>query len=477
VAVSVPAGGPATALRPPLRGLLVVGAQSVDGLRKKVDGLLARAKDGHVPPVAVPDPADLTARERIAIDYEDGKELVERLQKAQKALGTDAPSTWKAFQAQGVFRGSGPAPGKIAFLFTGQGSQYVNMGRDLAHADELVAGVFEEADRVLEPILGRKLTSYIFVDRQDPEAVKQAEEDLKQTAITQPAVLSMDTAMCRLLGEYGLEPDMVMGHSLGEYGALVAAGVLTFAEALEAAAARGREMTKVSFGDNGAMAAVMAPADFVVEELKSIQGYVVPANLNARGQVVIGGETAAVERAVDAFNKKGYQAQRLPVSHAFHTKIVASAAEPLRKVLDRFDVRPPRLPLVGNVTADFYPSDPEAIKDILCLQIASPVRWVEGVERLYAAGARAFVEVGPKRALKGFVDDVLADKTDVMSLFTNRPRPKEVASFNQALAGLYAAGYGAREAAAAQAAAVQLSTAPVVRRESAPLPVTASVTL
>ena len=154
-----------------------------------------------------------------------------------------------------------PAPGKIAFLFTGQGSQYVNMGRDLASADAVAMAVFEEADRVLEPILGRKLTSYIFVDRQDPEAVKQAEEDLKQTAITQPAVLSMDTAMCRLLAEYGIEPDMVMGHSLGEYGALVSAEVLTFAEALEAAAARGREMTKVSFGDNGAMAAVMAPIE------------------------------------------------------------------------------------------------------------------------------------------------------------------------------------------------------------------------
>ncbi len=180
---------------------------------------------------------------------------------------------------------------------------------------------------------------------------------------------------------------------------------------------------------------------------------------------MIGGETEAVERAVDAFNKKGYQAQRLPVSHAFHTKIVAPAAAPLRKVLDGFDVRAPKRPLVGNVTADFYPSDPEAIKDILGRQIASPVRWVEGVERLYAAGARAFVEVGPKRALKGFVDDVLADKTDVMSLFTNRPRPKEVASFNQALAGLYAAGYGAREESAAS-----VSTAAVARRESVAAP-------
>ena len=343
------------------------------------------------------------------------------------------------------------------------------MGRDLAAPDAFVAAVFEEADRVLEPILGRKLTSYIFVDRQDPEAVKQAEEDLKQTAITQPAVLTMDTAMCRLLAEYGIEPDMVMGHSLGEYGALVAAEVLTFAEALEAAAARGREMSKVAFGDNGAMAAVMAPVGEVLELIKHVDGYVVPANLNARGQVVIGGETAAVEAAVALLNQKGYQAQRLPVSHAFHTKIVAAAAEPLRRVLERFDIRPPRRPLVGNVTADFYPADPSAIRDLLCRQIASPVRWVEGLERLYAAGARAFVEVGPKRALKGFVDDVLGDRPDLMSLSTNRPRPKELASFNQALAGLYAAGYGAPVKAT-----LSVSTAPAARRESAPAAAPAS---
>ncbi len=447
----------------PLRGIAMIGALSVDGLHKKVDALLELAKDGHVPPVAPPDPADLRAPERIAIDYGDGKELVDRLKKAQKGLATDAPATWKAFQAQGVFRGSGAAPGKVAFLFTGQGSQYVNMGRDLAAREPVVEAVFKEADGVLESVLGRPLTSYLYVDGKDRDALKQAEEDLKQTAITQPAVLSMDTAMSRLLGEFGIEPDMVMGHSLGEYGALVSAGVLTFGEALEAAAARGREMSRVSLGDNGAMAAVMGPIELVTEVLAEIEGYVVPANLNARGQSVIGGETEAVERAVEAFLKRGYQAQRLPVSHAFHTKIVAPAAGPLGEVLARFDIQPPKRQLVGNVEADFYPSDPAAIRDLLCRQIASPVRWVEGLERLYAAGARAFVEVGPKRALKGFVDDVLGDRTDITSLYTNRPRPKELAAFNQALCGLYAAGYGARPEAAAS-----VTTAPVARREPAP---------
>ncbi len=466
--VSVPAPGSNGAgvsasgtARKPLRGIAMIGALSVDGLQKKVDALLELARDGHVPPVAPPDPVDLRDPERIAIDYGDQRELVDRLTKAQKALATDAPATWKAFQAQGIFRGSGPAAGKVAFLFTGQGSQYVNMGRDLAEIEPVVRSVFEEADRVLERILGRPLTSYLYVDGKDREALKQAEEDLKQTAITQPAVLSMDTAMSRLMGEFGIEPDMVMGHSLGEYGALVSAGVLTFAEALEAAAARGREMSKVSLGDNGAMAAVMGPIELVEEVLEQVEGYVVPANLNARGQSVIGGETAAVERAVEAFHKRGYQAQRLPVSHAFHTKIVAPAAGPLGEVLARFGVKAPTRPLVGNVEADFYPSDAAAIRDLLCRQIASPVRWVEGLEKLYEAGARAFVEVGPKRALKGFVDDVLGDKPDVTSLYTNRPRPKELAAFNQALCGLYAAGYGVPEQTTAS-----VSTAPVAHRES-----------
>ncbi len=160
VAVAEPGGAPApssptaatgsgSAARPPLRGLVVLGAQSVDGLRKAVHGLVQRVKDGHLPPVAPPLPADLAARERVAIDFEDGKELLERLQKAQKALVGDAPATWKALQAQGIFRGSGQQPGKIAFLFTGQGSQYVNMGRDLRPTEPVVAAVFAEADRVM----------------------------------------------------------------------------------------------------------------------------------------------------------------------------------------------------------------------------------------------------------------------------------------------------------------------------------------
>src|SRR6185295_7180058 len=218
---------------------------------------------------------------------------------------------------------------------------------------------------------------------------------------------------------------------------------MPIADALEAAAARGAERTKVSMEDNGWMAAVMAPLDVVQQTLNEIDGYVVAANINSYGQAVIGGASKAVEQAIDVFTKKDFQAQRIPVSHAFHTRIVAPAGKPLRQVLDRLHITRPQLPLVANVTGELYPTEVEAIKDVLEQQIASPVQWVKGLETLYANGVRTFVEVGPKKALKGFVDDVLGGKPDVVSLFSNHPKTGELASFNQALCGLYAAGYGA----------------------------------
>ncbi|HNU04408.1 MAG TPA: beta-ketoacyl synthase N-terminal-like domain-containing protein, partial [Anaerolineae bacterium] len=437
--LAVPA--PSSAKKP-VRGILAIGAANPVALKDRLDEAWRQAEGGWAPPIAPPDPAELRQPERLVIDFGDPGELLEKLAKARKAAGFDNPQAWKALAAQGIFRGSGAPAGKIAFLFPGQGSQYTNMGRELAALDPVVAETFREADGVMTPILGRPLTSYIFVDSADPTAMKQAERDLMQTAITQPAMLTMDTAFYKLLAEYGFQPDMVMGHSLGEYGALIAAGIMPFAHALEASAARGAEMTKVSMDDNGWMAAVMAPYDVIMQTLSEIDGYVVAANINSYNQCVVGGASKAVEQAIERFTAKGFQAMRIPVSHAFHTKIVAPASKPLRKVLDRLSISEPALPLVANVTGELYPTTVEGIKDILELQIASPVQWVKGLETMYREGCRTFVEVGPKKALKGFVDDVLGSKPDVVSLFTNHPKTGELASFNQALCGLYAAGYG-----------------------------------
>jgi malonyl CoA-acyl carrier protein transacylase len=428
----------------PLRGALVIGAATETALADPLRAINKDAEAGRAPTPTVPAESDLRAPERLAIDYADAADLADKSAKALKAIAASQPATWKALRAQGIFRGHGPAP-KVAFLYTGQGSQYVNMLQTLRAAEPIVAETFAEADREMTRLLDKRLSDYIFVDPADNGAIANAEANLRQTAITQPAVLATDIALTRLLAAYGIQPDMTMGHSLGEYGALVAAGALPFADALEAVSARGREMTRVSLKDNGRMAAIFAPLHEIERLLKTVDNYVVIANINSNSQAVIGGASQAVEQAMQVFLNAGYNAVPLEVSHAFHSSIVAPASEPLRRVLERLRVEPPRLPIVANVTGDFYPGGADAkpqVLDLLARQIAAPVQFVSGLRTLYDAGVRVFVEVGPKKALQGFAEDVLGDGGDVLTLFTNHPKVGDVVSFNQALCGLYAAGLG-----------------------------------
>ena len=435
----------------PLRGALVIGAASEAALIERLRAAEKNAKAGIAPAPNAPSESDLRAPERVAIDYANASELADKAANALKALAANQPAVWKALKAQGIFRGHGPAP-KVAFLYTGQGSQYVNMLELLRQTEPIVAETFAEADRVMTPLLGKPLSKFIFVDDADASAVVKAEDDLRQTAITQPAVLATDLALTRLLAAYGIEPDFTMGHSLGEYGALVAAGGLPFVDSLEAVSARGRGMTQVTMDDNGRMAAVFAPLEEIERILKTISGYVVIANVNSSRQAVVGGASHAVEQAMDAFQKAGYEVAELTVSHAFHTSIVAGASKPLRQVLERLHLEAPRVPIVANTNGEFYPTGPDVVPqmlDILTQQVAAPVQFVKGLSTLYDAGARMFVEVGPKKALQGFAEDVLGGHSDVVSLFTNHPKVGDIVAFNQALCGLYASGLG-RGAAPAQ---------------------------
>jgi acyl transferase domain-containing protein len=208
----------------------VLGEASAEALAGRVAEVRSGAESGRAPARAVPAEAALRAPERLAIDYADAADLADKARQTQRVAASGHPAAWKMLQARGVFRGSGPAP-KVAFLYPGQGSQYVNMLAELRATEPVVRAVFDEADQVMAPLLGRPLSEIIFADPRDPAALARAEEDLKQTAVTQPAVLTVDTAITRLLAAYGVRPDMVMGHSLGEYGALVAAGALPFAGA------------------------------------------------------------------------------------------------------------------------------------------------------------------------------------------------------------------------------------------------------
>ncbi|HXJ90305.1 MAG TPA: SDR family oxidoreductase [Candidatus Binatia bacterium] len=449
-----------TTCKVPLRGALLIGATSEKLLADRLHSVMKQAEAGRTPERVAPAEADLRAPERLAIDYADASDLVDKSTKALKALASNHPVVWKALRAQGIFRGRGPAS-KVAFLYTGQGSQYVNMLRPLFEVEPIVAQTFAEANRVMTPLLGKPLTEFVFVDANDAKAVARADEDLRQTAITQPAVLAIDLALTRLLAAYGIKPDMTMGHSLGEYGALVAAGAMPFENALEAVSARGRGMTQVAVSDKGKMAAVFAPLSEVERILKTVEGYVVIANINSDRQAVIGGASEAVKRAMQVLLEAGYEVSELPVSHAFHTSIVAPASEPLRKELERHHLESPHLPIVANVNGQFYPTGPDVVTrmlDLLSKQVASPVQFVRGLHTLYDAGARVFVEVGPKKALQGFVEDVLGERGDVLSLFTNHPKFGDIVSFNQALCGLYASGLGRGVPGVASASATPLSS-------------------
>jgi acyl transferase domain-containing protein/acyl carrier protein/NAD(P)-dependent dehydrogenase (short-subunit alcohol dehydrogenase family) len=452
----------------PMRGVMVLGAESEAALATRMKDLCKMDPSAKLPPPAPPDEADLRAPVRLAIDYDETSDLVDKAKKALKALEESQAGRWKALRAKGIFLGKGPAP-KVAFLFTGQGSQYINMLQNLKEEEPIVAETFSEADRIMQPILGKSLSECIFLDKKDEEKMAIAEQNLKQTAITQPAVLTVETALARLIGSYGITPDMVMGHSLGEYGALVAAGSLPFDEALRAVCARGSEMAKCALDDNGMMAAVFGPVPEIQNIIAKTEGYVVVANINSSSEAVIGGETAAVEKAMVAVRDAGYVARPLQVSHAFHTRIVAKASEALMALLGTMNLKSPTIPCISNVTGDFHPMGPGAVPSMINLlgeQVFSPVQFVKGLNTLYDNGARIFVEFGPKRILYGFVEDVLGEREGVVSLFTNHPRIGDAHSVNQALCGLYAAGLGVglvkeveqTETAAKQAAIIEVKS-------------------
>ncbi len=430
--------------KPPLRGALVIGADDESGLANALRTALAEARQGrHLEPTP-PSSEALRAPERIAIDYADGQDLEAKAELASRVLQSGNASGWLALRPRGIHRGSG-RPGKVAFLYTGQGSQYANMLAELRDRELVVAELFDEADAIMAPLLeGRRLTDIVFAEPADPDAMARAEEELRRTEIQQPAVITVDTALTRLLGEYGIVPDLVMGHSVGEYAALVSAGGLSFEDALEAVSARGREMASLRVEDPGAMAAAMAPVEEVEEIVAGIDGYVVLANINSPHQVVLGGATDAVARAVETVKERGHTAIPLPVSHGFHTEIVAPASAPLRAMLQRLGLRPPELPVVANLDGELYPTGegaPEQMLDILSRQVASPVQFVKGLHTLYDEGARVFVESGPKHALQGFASDVFGDDK-VVSLASNHPKQGDVPTFNNALCGLWAAGLG-----------------------------------
>jgi [acyl-carrier-protein] S-malonyltransferase len=283
--------------------------------------------------------------------------------------------------------------GGTALLFPGQASQAVGMARDLYERHESVRARFAEADEVL----GFKLSEICFAG---------PEERLMQTEVTQPAVFVHSVAACELLVADGLQPVAVAGHSLGEYSALVAAGALSFTEALALVGSRGKLMQQAGEEQPGAMGAVIGLEDDRVVELCSQAadvGVVVVANFNSPGQVVVSGERATVARLgelAEAADAKRFV--ELAVSGAFHSPLMEPAARAMEPLLRAAPMQVPRVPVLTNVSAAPV-SDPEELREHLIRQITHPVRWTETVRRLLEMGVENAFEVGPGAVLKGLV--------------------------------------------------------------------------
>ena len=432
-----------------LRGILAVSGASREECASKIEKALQNLVTLRE---STFDTSELQGEHRavVAFDPSDSDEELNKLF-SNTVDGLRTGKGLKILANKGVHVGEGAASGSMAFLFPGQGSQYLGMCGDLRREFPVVQSTFDEADSVMADILEKPLSTYMDpTDLPDASAKKRAFADLTKTEITQPAMLTADIAILRLLAEFGFKPDLVAGHSLGEYGACVAAGVMDFPTALKTVAARGTEMANVEpmDGDVGLMAALGASVDKIQPILDSVDGYVVCANKNCDAQTVIGGSSPAVKAVMEKVKEAGIEGTLLPVSHAFHTRVVETASAPLKRHLDSMEIRTPSLPILSNVTGEYYPTDPKAIVDLLSQQVAAPVEFITEIRRMYADGARTFVEVGPKRAQTGFVSNIL-DGQPHAALYTNHPKFGGMTSLRRAVAQMLAHGYVPGKAAEA----------------------------
>ncbi len=382
----------------------------------------------------------------VTINVETPEKLKEKIEFFKKIAGTQ--DVWEQESLYLRMKGIYPftpteIKPKVCFMFPGQGSQYVDMMKDLASKYKVVQDTFDEADRLLMGIIGQTLTETLWSKPgETKEQIAVREAAIKKTEMTQPAVLTADIAMMRLLSSFGIKPDVVMGHSLGEYAAAVAAGIFDFENGLKAVCTRGKVMSEIKVEDNGKMASIAAPVERVEPELARISGYVAVANKNCPTQTVIAGASKSIDDAIKMFTDMGIQAVQIPVSHAFHSAIVRPAMPQYRAFLDTLTFHAPTMPITTNVTAEFYPSDPEKIKDLMVTQISHSVEWIKQLKTTYDSGVRLFVECGPKRVLSALASSTLSDKKDIKVLASNHPKKGGICEFNDLFANLISSGIG-----------------------------------
>lgn len=289
---------------------------------------------------------------------------------------------------------------KKAYVFPGQGAQFVGMGKELYEASTLAKDLFEKANE----ILGFRITDLMF---------EGTDEDLKQTKVTQPAIFLHSVILAKTLGEE-FKPDMTAGHSLGEFSALVAAGALSFEDGLKLVYKRALAMQKACEIEPSTMAAIIALSDEKVEEIcNSIDDVVVPANYNCPGQIVISGSISGIDKACELMKEAGAKrALPLKVGGAFHSPLMEPARVELSEAIESTKFTTPVCPVYQNVTTTGE-TNPETIKANLIAQLTSPVKWTQSVQNMVKDGATDFVELGPGKVLQGLISKI--EKSAVVS--------------------------------------------------------------